>query len=72
MDATANTVLVIGNDPAVAAVIRDALVEPGEDPIATIWVPSIAAAVVQLGEGGIDAILLDLSLPGSRGVDPVG
>ena len=72
MDATANTVLVIGNDPAVAAVIRDALVEPGEDPIATIWVPSIAAAVVQLGEGGIDAILLDLSLPGSRGVDPFG
>jgi len=72
MNARATNVLVIGNDPAVAARMRDLLAEPGEDPIATIWFQSISVAIARLGEGGIGAILLDLSSPDSRGIDAFG
>ena len=62
-------VLVVGNDPAVAATIRDALAPPGNERCSTIWVRSLSAGVARLGEGGIDAIVLDLFLPDSHGID---
>jgi diguanylate cyclase (GGDEF)-like protein/PAS domain S-box-containing protein len=69
MNDSAHTVLVIGNDAAAAEAIRVALTQPGEDPLEAIWVGDLSAAVTRLGEGGIDAILLDLFLPDGQGID---
>jgi len=69
MTDSAHNVLVIGNDAATAAAIREALTQPGEDPLETIWVGNFSAAVGRLSEGGIDAILLDPFLPDSAGID---
>ena len=69
MNNRVHNVLVIGNDPVAAAAIRDALAEPGEHSCATFWVRNLSAGVGRLGKGGIDAILLDLFLPDSQGID---
>ena len=64
-----SSVLVIGNDPAAAAAIREALAQPGDDAPTAVWVQSLSDGVARLAERGIDAILLDLALPDSRGID---
>ncbi|MHB8494786.1 MAG: putative bifunctional diguanylate cyclase/phosphodiesterase [Casimicrobiaceae bacterium] len=65
----ASSVLVIGSDPVAAAAIREALFQPGDDPPAAVWVETLADGVARLGDGGIDAILLDPALPDSQGID---
>jgi diguanylate cyclase (GGDEF)-like protein/PAS domain S-box-containing protein len=62
-------VLFIGNDPAVAEAIQEALAQPGDEPPTPVWVRSLADGVARLAERGIDAILLDLFLPDSQGID---
>ena len=62
-------VLFIGNDPAVAEAIQEALAQPGDEPHTPVWVRSLADGVARLAERGIDAILLDLFLPDSQGID---
>ena len=61
--------LVVSNDPAAAATIREALEQPDEDPVTAIWVQNLCAGVARLGDGGIDIILLDPALPDSQGID---
>ena len=68
MDGNAHRVLLIGNDPVTAATIRAALAAPAENPYATLWVRDLRAGLARVSNGGIDAILLDLSLPDSRGI----
>jgi len=68
MSNNANNVLVVGKDPATAARIGVALADP-TDLCEMIWVRDLATAIARLGEGGIDAILLDLVLPDSQGID---
>jgi diguanylate cyclase (GGDEF)-like protein/PAS domain S-box-containing protein len=69
MNDRVHSVLVVGNDPAAAAAIRDALAPPGDHPCSTLWARNLAAGVARLDEGGIDAIVLDLFLPDSQGID---
>lgn len=65
----ASSVLVIGSDPVAAAAIREALSQPGEHSPAAVWVQTLSDGVARLGDGGIDAILLDPALPDSEGID---
>ncbi len=65
----ARSVLVIGSDPVAAAAIREALSQPRDDAPAAVWVRTLADGVARLGDGGIDAILLDPALPDSQGID---
>jgi diguanylate cyclase (GGDEF)-like protein/PAS domain S-box-containing protein len=63
-----SSVLIIGNDPVAAKAIREALAQPADEAPTAIWVRSLSDAVGRLDERGIDAILLDLSLPESQGI----
>ncbi|MBU6484220.1 MAG: diguanylate cyclase [Betaproteobacteria bacterium] len=65
----ARSVLVIGSDPVAAAAIREALSQPGEHSPAAVWAQTLSDGVARLGDGGIDAILLDPALPDSQGID---
>jgi diguanylate cyclase (GGDEF)-like protein/PAS domain S-box-containing protein len=68
MDRDAYSVLVIANDPAAAATIRAALAAPAENPCAIIWARDLSTGLARLADGGIELILLDLSLPDSQGI----
>src|SRR5688572_27325673 len=61
--------LVIGNDPAAAEAIRQALAQAGDDAPTAVWVESLSDAVARLAERGVDAILLDLALDDRHGMD---
>ncbi|HET7262469.1 MAG TPA: EAL domain-containing protein [Casimicrobiaceae bacterium] len=69
MDTRTVHVLVIGNDAATAATIRGVLERPDEDAVTVIWVRSLAAGIVRLGDGGVNIVLLDPDLPDSQGID---
>lgn len=69
MNITAKKVLVISDDAAAGAAIRTAATRSGDYEFAMCWVPSLAAGAARLLEGDIDAILLDLFLPDSQGID---
>ncbi|MDQ2962124.1 MAG: EAL domain-containing protein [Pseudomonadota bacterium] len=69
MTGYAHAILLIGTDPVTAATIRAALAAPAENPHVIIWVRDLASGLVRLGEGGIDAVLLDLVLPDSQGIE---
>jgi signal transduction histidine kinase len=63
------TVLLVEDNPADARLIVETL---PHDQFEVVHVPSLADATTRLGEGGIDAILLDLSLPDGVGADSIG
>ena len=63
--------LLIEDDPEDALVIRRALAEAGGAAFALERRDSLGAGAARLAEGGIDLVLLDLSLPDSRGLDTV-
>jgi diguanylate cyclase (GGDEF)-like protein/PAS domain S-box-containing protein len=56
------TILIIEDDPAVAAEIREALWANG-DSFDAEWVRQLSEGLARLNKKGIDAVLLDLSLP---------
>jgi diguanylate cyclase (GGDEF)-like protein/PAS domain S-box-containing protein len=65
-------ILLIENDPAAASKIRAALDEKGCGPFDLEWVRQLSAGLERLrekGERGIDAVLLELSLPDSQGME---
>ena len=64
------TVLLVGDDPAQALLVREALADaaPG---FAVTHVMGLGDALARVAEGGIDAILLDLALPDERGLTGV-
>jgi diguanylate cyclase (GGDEF)-like protein/PAS domain S-box-containing protein len=68
MDGTAQNVLVITSDHATASTIAASLAEPAEHSFVAVSVRDLSSALARLAEGGIDAVLLDLFLPDSRGV----
>jgi diguanylate cyclase (GGDEF)-like protein/PAS domain S-box-containing protein len=63
------TILLIKNDPAAADKIRTALAAVGGGSFAVEWVRQLSAGVERLSQGGIDAVLLELSLPDSHGIE---
>ena len=59
-------ILLIENDPAVADKIRAAVATADPGSFDVEWVRQLSDALARLSKGGIDAILLELSLPDSH------
>jgi len=67
MKAKTSTVLLIEDDPADAQLIMEILREEPENVMEIIHVDSLARGLEALANGGIDVVLLDLTLPDSSG-----
>ncbi len=61
-------VLVVEDNPGDVRLLRELFADAPRIPIELIAVVSLAAAHAALGEGGFDAVLLDLHLPDSEGL----
>jgi two-component system, sensor histidine kinase and response regulator len=62
-------VLLIEDNPSDARLIQEALSEPGEEHFDLESADTLAAGLERLSSGGIDAMLLDLALPDSFGLE---
>ena len=67
MNPTTDGLLLIEGDLADASKIMEALTRPGQPHIE--WVKSLSEGLDRLKQNGIAGILVDLSLPDSRGID---
>jgi PAS domain S-box-containing protein len=65
------SVLLIEDDPLDAEFIRKALADPEGGPLEVKWETSLAGGLQRLGREDVDAVLLDLMLPDSQGLDTV-
>jgi len=63
--------LLIEDDPEDAQLLREMLAEAKETRFDVEWVDQIQAGLERLSDGGIEVILLDLSLPDSVGLDTI-
>ncbi len=63
-----NTVLIITSDASDAKVICETLGTARDGPFVTVWVDLLSAGLSRLSRGGIDIVLIDLSLPDSQGI----
>jgi diguanylate cyclase (GGDEF)-like protein/PAS domain S-box-containing protein len=64
-----NNLLLIEDDPGDAKLVQIALTKTRFGPFHLEWVKDLADALERLSKGGIDAILADLSLPDSHGIE---
>lgn len=64
-----STILVIENDPAIASTIQAALAEPNTGPFDVEWVRQLSEGLECLSTKEIAAVLLELSLPDSQGIE---
>jgi diguanylate cyclase (GGDEF)-like protein/PAS domain S-box-containing protein len=64
----ANRILVISPDPGDVRTLREALGNASDGPFEVEDAASLASGLQRVKQGGIDAILLDLSLPDSHGL----
>jgi DNA-binding response OmpR family regulator len=62
-------ILLIENDPAGAEEIRTALTVAGTSSFEVEWVRQLSDGLASLGKKGIAAVLLELSLPDSEGIE---
>jgi signal transduction histidine kinase len=62
------SVLLVEDNPGDARLIRESLAEPGSHRHHVDWVERLAPALDRLTNGGVDVVLLDLSLPDSSGL----
>jgi len=62
-------VLLIEDDPADARLIREALSAEIDSPFRVEWVTLLSAGLERLTKGGVDVVMLDLSLPDVQGIE---
>src|SRR6202521_2311747 len=62
-------ILLIQNDPAAADRIRAALAAAGSGSFDVEWVRQLSEGLARLSKRGVDAVLLELSLPDSHGIE---
>src|SRR6202158_5836632 len=62
-------ILLIQNDPAAADRIRAALAAAGSGSFDAEWVRHLSEGLARLSKRGVDAVLLELSLPDSHGLE---
>ncbi|MGC9948477.1 MAG: response regulator [Bryobacteraceae bacterium] len=64
------SVLLVEDDPDYATLVQQWLAGTGDDPGFSLnWTESLSSALSRLARGGIDIVLLDLSLPDSHGIE---
>ena len=63
-----NRILILTDDPTDANILKDALGKAEDGPFKIEWLRQLSAGIERLRAGGIDAILVDLSLPDSSGI----
>lgn len=68
----ATRVLLVEDNPGDARLLKEMLWEIPAFRLHVIWADRLSAALERLAEGGIDVVLLDLSLPDSRGLNALG
>ena len=66
---SANRVLLITSEASDARELKDVLGHGRTEQFESEWVGNLSAAIERLKSRGIDAILVDLSLPDSRGIE---
>lgn len=64
-------VLLIEDNEDDAQLIREALTEPSSQITGLAWADRLETGFARLAEGPVDAVLVDLSLPDSHGLDTV-
>ena len=64
-----NNVLLIENNPGDAALIQRALKNVSVGTFHIEWVTNLSDGLTRLSKGGLDAVLTDLSLPDSQGME---
>jgi CheY-like chemotaxis protein len=69
MTASPTTVLLVEDDCIDAGLILKALADPEDGSFHVEWVTCLADARDRLARGGIDVILLDLTLPDGEGIE---
>src|SRR3989339_1762783 len=62
-------ILLITSDTTDAKILEDVLGNAGEDTFTVLWVINLADGIKRLQEGDIDAVMADLSLPDSHGME---
>ena len=62
-------ILLVEDNPGDVLLVNDALAEAGPGLFTLVHADRISSALSRLDEGGVDLILLDLSLPDSQGLD---
>ena len=62
-------ILLIESDAVAADKIRAALTAPGSRSFEVEWLLHLSEGLARLSKGGIDAVLLELSLPDSHGIE---
>lgn len=65
----ANRILIITGDATDAKTLEDILRKAKDGPFGIEWVTRLTDALERLRAGGIDAMLVDLSLPDSQGIE---
>jgi signal transduction histidine kinase len=63
------SVLLVEDDPTFAEFLKTTLPHPGEVDLDLRWEPRLASALEVIRDVPVDAVLLDLNLPDSRGLD---
>ena len=64
-----DNILLIGDDPAAADLIKEALSDARDGLFDFEWVRQLSDGLERLSKGGIGAVLLDLFLPDSQGIE---
>ena len=62
------SVLVVEDDDADVRLIKEALASNGASPFRVGWVRQLSTALERLAGGGVDVVLLDLTLPDAQGI----
>lgn len=65
-------VLLVEDNPGDAVLVREALLDAPGPTFALTWVPTLTEGLAALSESTFDALLLDLTLPESRGIETLG
>lgn len=69
MDQGPVNVLLVEDNPGDARLLRETLADAGDHSFALDHVGTLKDGLNRLGQGGVDLVLLDLSLPDSNGLD---
>jgi DNA-binding response OmpR family regulator len=72
MEATIPTILVMAENSGEVRRLRQGLTAAGTEGYRWAWVSSLSEGLARLNRGGIEAVLLELDLPDSRGLATLG